>query len=73
MIAIELVKPGTQEPDADMTSTLNKACYAAGLLTLTAGTWSNVFRFLPPLVINTPTLNQGLDILESAFTQLLTA
>ncbi|GAA3196314.1 4-aminobutyrate--2-oxoglutarate transaminase [Actinocorallia longicatena] len=67
MIAIELVKPGTTEPDPARTAELAKACHAQGLLVLTAGTYGNVLRFLPPLVIPEHLLNEGLDLLENAF------
>ncbi|WP_435831748.1 4-aminobutyrate--2-oxoglutarate transaminase [Catellatospora methionotrophica] len=67
MIAIELVKPGTLDPDPILTGAVNKACHAAGLLTLTCGTWGNVFRFLPPLVISDTDLDRGLTILDQAF------
>jgi 4-aminobutyrate aminotransferase/(S)-3-amino-2-methylpropionate transaminase len=66
MIAIELVKPGTIEPDAARTAAVSKACHEAGLLTLTCGTYGNVLRFLPPLVISDEDLHRGLDILRSA-------
>jgi 4-aminobutyrate aminotransferase/(S)-3-amino-2-methylpropionate transaminase len=70
MIAIELVKPGTIEPDAAATSKIAKYCHAAGLIVLTCGTYGNVLRFLPPLVISPELLNEGLDVLEEAFAQL---
>jgi 4-aminobutyrate aminotransferase/(S)-3-amino-2-methylpropionate transaminase len=66
MIAIELVEPGTTLPDAAVTARLNAACHRAGLVTLTCGTYGNVLRFLPPLVIPEPLLREGLDILEQA-------
>ncbi|BCY07620.1 4-aminobutyrate--2-oxoglutarate transaminase [Actinoplanes sp. L3-i22] len=66
MIAIELVKPGTIEPDAARTAAVSKACHEAGLLTLTCGTYGNVLRFLPPLVISDEDLHRGLDILREA-------
>lgn len=67
MIAIELVKSGTKDPDPETTAALAKACHQEGLLVLTTGTYGNVLRFLPPLVIGEDLLNEGLDILESAF------
>jgi 4-aminobutyrate aminotransferase/(S)-3-amino-2-methylpropionate transaminase len=67
MIAIELVKPGTMEPDATRTAALNKYCHQHGVVTLTAGTYGNVFRFLPPLTIPVPLLEEALGILEAAF------
>jgi len=66
MIAIELVKPGTMEPDAARTSALNTYCHQHGVVTLTAGTYGNVFRFLPPLTIPAHLLDEALSILEDA-------
>ncbi|MDX6345946.1 MAG: 4-aminobutyrate aminotransferase / (S)-3-amino-2-methylpropionate transaminase / 5-aminovalerate [Streptomyces sp.] len=70
MIAIELVEPGTKTPNAAAAGALAKACHAEGLVVLTAGTYGNVLRFLPPLVIGEDLLNEGLDIIEEAFTRL---
>ncbi|WP_405013249.1 4-aminobutyrate--2-oxoglutarate transaminase [Kitasatospora sp. NBC_01539] len=67
MIAVELVKPGGKEPNAEVTAAIAKACHAEGLVVLTAGTYGNVLRFLPPLVIPEHLLTEGLDIIESAF------
>ena len=66
MLAVELVRPGTKEPDAELTAKLAKACHQAGLLVLTCGTYGNVVRFLPPLVIGEDLLREGLDILADA-------
>src|ERR1700733_4019491 len=70
MIAIELVKPGTLEPDAAAAAKVAKTCHQAGMIVLTCGTFSNVLRFLPPLVISEQLLNEGLSILEDAFAEL---
>jgi len=67
MLAVEIVKPGTTTPDAATTGAVSAACHRSGLLTLTCGTYGNVLRFLPPLVIDDPTLERGLAILEEAF------
>ena len=47
-----------------------RACHAAGLVVLTCGTFGNVLRFLPPLVIGEQLLDEGLSILEDAFAAL---
>jgi 4-aminobutyrate aminotransferase / (S)-3-amino-2-methylpropionate transaminase / 5-aminovalerate transaminase len=47
-----------------------RACHAAGVVVLTAGTYGNVLRFLPPLVIPDQLLMEGLDVLESAFAEV---
>ncbi|MDF3294186.1 4-aminobutyrate--2-oxoglutarate transaminase [Streptomyces silvisoli] len=71
MIAIELVKSGTREgaktPNPEATAAVAKACHAEGLVVLTCGTYGNVLRFLPPLVIGEDLLTEGLDIIERAF------
>jgi 4-aminobutyrate aminotransferase/(S)-3-amino-2-methylpropionate transaminase len=66
MLAIELVDPA-KTPDAVTTASVAKACHAEGLVVLTAGTYGNVLRFLPPLVIPTDLLHEGLSILTKAF------
>ncbi|ATO14900.1 4-aminobutyrate--2-oxoglutarate transaminase [Micromonospora sp. WMMA2032] len=67
MLAVEIVVPGTLTPDPAATAAVSAACHAAGLLTLTCGTYGNVLRFLPPLVISDDELARGLDILDAAF------
>ncbi len=70
MIAVELTEPGTLKPDPASTQQVAKACHAAGLVVLTCGTFGNVLRFLPPLVIGEDLLEEGLTILEDAFAAL---
>ncbi|WP_354640530.1 4-aminobutyrate--2-oxoglutarate transaminase [Kitasatospora camelliae] len=70
MIAIELVKPGSKDPNPEVTAAVAKACHAEGLVVLTAGTYGNVLRFLPPLVIPENLLTEGLDIIEGAFARV---
>ncbi|MDG9678501.1 4-aminobutyrate--2-oxoglutarate transaminase [Micromonospora sp. DH14] len=67
MLAVELVLPGTLTPDPVATAAISAACHAAGLLTLTCGTYGNVLRLLPPLVIPDAQLNRGADLLDAAF------
>ena len=70
MIAIELAEAGSLEPAPAVASQIAKACHAAGLVVLTCGTFGNVLRFLPPLVIGEDLLEEGLSILEDAFAGL---
>jgi 4-aminobutyrate aminotransferase/(S)-3-amino-2-methylpropionate transaminase len=70
MVAIELVEPGTLQPNAAAAAQVARACHNAGLLVLTCGTFGNVLRFLPPLVIGEALLNEGLSVLEDAFAGL---
>ena len=63
MIALELVKSGTADPDPDLTKKLAAGCHAAGVIVLTCGTYGNILRFLPPLTISDELLTEGLDVL----------
>jgi 4-aminobutyrate aminotransferase/(S)-3-amino-2-methylpropionate transaminase len=67
MLAIELVRPNSLDPDPVLTAEVSSACHREGLITLTAGTYGNVLRFLPPLVIGDALLAEGLDIVDAAF------
>jgi len=68
MVAMELVRPGTTEPDAALAARVAAACHAAGVVVLTCGTWGNVFRFLPPLSISDALLQEAFDVVAEAFT-----
>jgi 4-aminobutyrate aminotransferase/(S)-3-amino-2-methylpropionate transaminase len=64
MIAVELVKSGTAEPDPELTKKLSSAAHQAGVIVLTCGTFGNILRFLPPLSISDELLIEGLDVLK---------
>ncbi|MEU8415869.1 4-aminobutyrate--2-oxoglutarate transaminase [Amycolatopsis japonica] len=66
MLAAEFVKPGTTEPDTDLTKRVAQACHQAGVVVLTCGTYGNVVRLLPPLSLSTELLEEGLSVLEHA-------
>jgi 4-aminobutyrate aminotransferase / (S)-3-amino-2-methylpropionate transaminase / 5-aminovalerate transaminase len=71
MQAVELVSDrDTKTPDPAVTAALTAACHRNGLLTLTCGTFGNVLRFLPPLVISEELLDEGLSIFESALAEV---
>ncbi|HEY2441737.1 MAG TPA: 4-aminobutyrate--2-oxoglutarate transaminase [Streptosporangiaceae bacterium] len=70
MLAVELAEPGSLKPDPAATAKVAAACHAAGLIVLTCGTFGNVLRFLPPLVIPEHLLDEGLTVLEEAFAGL---
>lgn len=67
MVAVELVKADTTEPDAELTRTVAAAAHQQGLVVLTCGTYGNVLRFLPPLSMPDHLLAEGLDVLEQIF------
>ena len=70
MIAIELVVPGTKDPNPAAVSAITKFCQQEGVLVLSAGTYGNVLRFLPPLVMPEDLLLEALEIIEKALASL---
>ena len=69
MIAIEFVDPETHEPDAATVSRLAAAAAQHGVLVLTAGTYGNVIRFLPPLVISDELLREAVAVLDTVLAE----
>ena len=69
MLAIELVGDReTKKPAAEEASALVKYCVDHGVVVLLCGTFNNVLRFLPPLVITDQELNTGLSVIEEGLT-----
>lgn len=69
MIGIELVKDrDTKEPFGEMASQVRTECFKRGVVIEVGGHFSNVARFLPPLVITETLLKTGIEIfVESVF------
>ena len=70
MQAIELVRPGTMDPNPEATDAVMKHCHQNGVLVLNAGTYNNVLRFLPPLAISDELLQDALDVLAAGLAKL---
>ena len=70
MQAIEFVHAGSKEPNVQAVTDVVTYCQSKGVLVLTAGTYNNVIRFLPPLVITDELLRDALGVLEEAFASL---
>src|SRR5271166_1703437 len=70
MIAVELVRSGTADPDAELTEKLATAAHSAGVIVLTCGMFGNIIRLLPPLTISDELLTEGLDILAGILADL---
>ncbi|BBX22332.1 4-aminobutyrate aminotransferase [Mycolicibacter terrae] len=70
MIAVELVRPDSADPDPALTKALATACHQAGVIVLTCGTFGNVLRLLPPLTISDELLADGLDVLAGELAKL---
>ncbi len=71
MMAMEIVRPGTSDPDPAATRQIAAACHQAGVIVLTCGSYGNVIRLLPPLVIEEALLADGLGVLAGVVDQVL--
>ena len=69
MQAIELVQAGSDEPNSAALTSIVKYCQQKGVLILSAGTYGNVIRLLPPLVMPDHLLKEALVILDEAVAQ----
>lgn len=71
VMGVELVKDRqTKEPAADLTRKLIDLCAQNGLLIGSVGSFGNVVRVAPPLVITEAEAHESLDIFEKALSQL---
>ncbi len=69
MVALEFVRPAGGDgrvPDAALTKRVQAACFDRGLLLLTAGTFVNVIRIIPPLVTTAEEVDLALGIIAEA-------
>ena len=71
MLAIEFAEADGLRPDPAAAQAVARAGAAQGVILLTCGTWGNVIRLLPPLVIDDDLLEEGIDVLESAVAETL--
>lgn len=58
-------------PNADCTSQITKACIKRGLLLLSCGSYKNVIRWIPPLVVTEEQIDESLSIFESALSEVI--
>jgi len=70
MMGMELVKTRKgKEPMPELARNIQLNCFRHGLYILTAGTFNNVIRLHPPLIIKQDLLEKGLDMLEAAMVE----
>jgi 4-aminobutyrate aminotransferase len=69
MLALEFVKPGEGDgrvPDPDVTKRVQAEALARKLIVLTAGTYVNVVRIIPPLVTTADEIDLALSTLDES-------
>jgi 4-aminobutyrate aminotransferase/(S)-3-amino-2-methylpropionate transaminase len=71
MAAVEFVSDRVSKtPDTAAAAKVLARCHSEGVILLKAGTFDNVVRILPPLVIGEDLLNDGLEVFEKAMRSL---
>jgi 4-aminobutyrate aminotransferase/(S)-3-amino-2-methylpropionate transaminase len=70
MLALEFVDPATGKPAADVTKAVQTHALHNGVLILTAGSFGNVLRFLPPVVITDDQLREAVAVMDDALSSL---
>ena len=69
MDAVEFTKDG--HPDPETTKAVQAACLERGMILLTCGTFDNVIRWIPPLVVTSAQIDQGVEIFTNALRQVV--
>ncbi|MDN5704041.1 MAG: 4-aminobutyrate--2-oxoglutarate transaminase [Yaniella sp.] len=70
MMAVEMVDPETKEPLPKLVNDIAVEARKQGVITLTAGTYGNVLRFLPPVVIGEDLLQEGLSVITDILAEI---
>jgi 4-aminobutyrate aminotransferase-like enzyme len=69
MTGLEIGVPG-RGPDKDLAARIQAQCLDRNLLLLTCGTYSNVIRWIPPLIVTESQINDALLIMEEGFEEI---
>ena len=67
MVAVEIVGTDGHTPEPVRAGSISSYCHSKGVVTLTCGTYGNVLRFLPPLVMPEALLEEAFDVVAEAF------
>lgn len=74
MLVAEIVMdPASKTPDMASTAAICAATLVRGLITIRAGLYSNCVRFLPPLGISHDQVDEAMDVLAEAVTEVAAA
>jgi 4-aminobutyrate aminotransferase-like enzyme len=67
MIGVEIVKDRKlKEPSSDLANNIKTEMFKQGLLMHTCGHYSNVLRFMAPLIIEDDLIEKGISIFEKS-------
>ncbi|MFC1996395.1 aspartate aminotransferase family protein [Chloroflexota bacterium] len=68
MAATEFTRNG--KPDQEITKAVQRACLASNLLLLTCGTYENIIRWIPALIISEEQIEDALSIFSQALEEV---
>ena len=68
MVATEFTSDG--KPDKEIAISIQTACLARNLLLLTCGTYGNVIRWIPPLIVTEEQVDDALNIFTRALEEV---
>ena len=68
MAATEFTSDG--KPDKETAKSVQKACLDRNLLLLTCGTFENVIRWIPPLIVSQEQIDEAVSIFEQAIIEV---
>ncbi len=72
MLAIEFVRPNSNKtPDPELAMNLLNAMLDQGLVAYMAGTFGQVVRFIPPLIVTADQIDEALGIIDAGLTKLV--
>jgi len=68
---VQIIKPGTKEPDGETALKINEKCFQKGLLMFApVGINGGCIKIAPPLDISEDAFNEGLSVLNEAFSEV---
>jgi len=70
MIGMELVKDDIKTPAPQQAEAIRESCLRQGLIVGQGGTFANVIRFQPPLVISKDQIDHAISIISNAFDEV---
>jgi 4-aminobutyrate aminotransferase/(S)-3-amino-2-methylpropionate transaminase len=70
MFGVELVKPGTKEPNPAALTAIIRHATTNGVIPLDAGSWDSVLRFLPSVVISEALIDDAMGVIEESLAEL---
>jgi len=69
MVATEFTKEG--KPDKETAISVQKACLKRNLLLLTCGTFENIIRWIPPLIVSEEQIIEAVSVYQEAIAEVV--